>query len=101
MTSKQPKTPFANIRKPTETQLAAATKPVPFKHCPSCGNSIISSAKYCNECARLVELGMRTAVKQFEPSNDTQQAQSYDAFNRSGYSDRIPSSKIPPSRERF
>jgi hypothetical protein len=88
--SKQPKVPFKDLHKPTDAEVRAAIKPTPFKRCPSCGNSIISSAKYCNECARLVELGMRDAVPQFvqaNPSVDTQPKQSYCGYDHSGYTD--------------
>jgi hypothetical protein len=96
---KTPKAPFSTIHRPTDSQLFAATKPVPFKRCCSCGRSIISSAEYCTECSRLIDLGMRDAVKQFGYQNDTQQKQSYTAFDRSGYSDKIPTTQFPASKK--
>jgi hypothetical protein len=101
MPKNTPKAPFAAICRPTDTQLFAASRPVPFKRCCSCGRSIISSAEYCTECSRLTELGMRDAVPQFGYQKDTQPKQSYPAFDRSGYSDKIPDEKIQPTRERY
>jgi len=94
-----PKAPFASVRRPTDAQLFAATEPVPFKRCCSCGRSIISSAEYCAECSRLIELGMRDAVKQFGYQKDTQQKQSNTAFDGSGYQDTIPATKFPAARK--
>lgn len=100
--AKQPK---SSISKPTDAQVFAATKGIPFKHCPSCGNSIAASQPYCWECKRLVELGMRDAVKQptgvEDRSQDTQEPQSNPSGDHSGYSDFIPSSKFPPGKERM
>ena len=42
---------------------------------------------------------MAPAVKQFQPSNDTQKRQSYPAFNHKGYQDRVPTGKFPASRK--
>jgi hypothetical protein len=83
----------------TTAKLLAATRGRTFKHCEFCGNSIITSACYCPECARLTGYGMRTAVKQFVPANDTQVPQSYRSNDHSGYSDRIPSGKFPAGRK--
>jgi hypothetical protein len=91
----------SHMRMPSDSQVFTATKGVPFKRCPSCGNGIISSAKWCPECARLRELGMRDSVRQFNPKQDTQPVQSYSSNNTSRYSDRIPTGKIPPTRERY
>jgi hypothetical protein len=96
------KKPFkSNIKPMTEAQLQAAIRPVPFKHCPNCGRVKISSEKYCTECARLVELHMAPAVKQFTPSQDTQQPQSYPNHRHDGYSDRISNTKFDSTGERF
>lgn len=94
-----PKAPFASVRRPTDSQVFAATKGHAFKCCPSCGNSIGPSQVTCGECSRLVELGMRDAVKQFGYQKDTQPKQSYTAFDRSGYADKIPATKFPASRK--
>lgn len=97
--TKPRKTPFANLKKPTDAELFAATKPVPFKRCV-CGNSIISSATKCPECLRLYELGMKTPpVPRFAQANDTQKRQSYPAFTHKGYQDNIPTGKFPASRK--
>jgi hypothetical protein len=93
--AKTTKAPFSSTHRPIDSQLFTATKPVPFKRCSSCGRSVISSAEYCTECSRLIELGMRDAVKQFGYQNDTQPKQSYPAFTRSGYEGKIPDSKFP------
>jgi hypothetical protein len=101
----QPKTPFANIRKPTDTQLTAAMRGHTFKRCTSCGATIVPSQTLCWECQRIKELGLRDRVYQpvgtEDTRQDTDQKQSYNAFNRSGYSDSIPKTKIDPTRERF
>jgi hypothetical protein len=101
MAKTPPKAPFSTIRRPTDAQLFQATKPVPFKKCV-CGRSIISSAKYCAECSRLYELGMKTTpVGQFVQAHDvdTQPKQSHTAFDRSGYNDKIPTTKFPASKK--
>ncbi len=85
--------PKSNISKPTDEQVFAATKGQPFKKCPSCGNSIGPSQPYCWECKRLVELGMKTAMKQFQPDQDTQEKQSYASNRHDGYSDSIKTKK--------
>ena len=55
--------------------------------------------EYCAECAQLIELGMRDAVKQFGYQKDTQQKQSYTAHDQSGYQDKIPTRKFSASRK--
>lgn len=100
----------SGIRKPSDAEVMAATVGHPFKRCV-CGASIAASQPFCYECRRLVEIGWgpvprRGGLGQPEPQivggtdQDTQEKQSYDAFNRSGYSDTIPTGKIPPSKER-
>lgn len=93
----------SNISRPTDTQVFAAMKGHPFKQCASCGNSVISSVRYCNECKRLLELDMAPAQRQFvqaNPGADTQESQSFSNDNCTGYSDRISSSKFPANKER-
>lgn len=101
-----PKEFKSNIAPLTEDRLAGMLKPSPFKKCPSCGNSIISSATFCNECKRLRELGMRDSVPQFvqaNPQQDTQEKQSFRSDNHAGYRDTNPtpaSKKFPVGKER-
>lgn len=96
-----PKQSFKSaIRRPSDAQVFAAIQPIPFAHCHNCGNSIPGSQKLCGECKRLVELGMRDAVPQFSPDQDTQPPQSYPASNHAGYSDLIPRRKFPVTKER-
>lgn len=101
----------SGIQKPTDEQVMATTKGIPFKKCPSCGNSIGASQPYCWECKRLVELGMKDAVPQFvqpHPDRDPQEAQSYPSGRHDGYQEgnvygkgSIPSAKFPPKKERM
>ena len=96
------KAPFSSsVRKPSDAQLREILRPVPIKRCPSCGNSIISSVKFCNECLKLREYSMADSVKQFSPKQDTAQRASYPSGNHSGYSDLIPRKPIDPNRERY
>lgn len=94
----------SGIVKPTDEQLFNATKGTAFKKC-ECGNSIISSAVHCGECARLYELGMKTPpVPQFVQSNsskDTQIPTSYPSNRHDGYSDTQPNKKFPALKERI
>lgn len=99
----------SGIVKPTDAQLFEVTKGVAFKKC-CCGNSIISSANYCNECKRLVELGMKDPVPEFvqpNPSKDTQAPQSFPSDRHDGYQETNrygkgpqPSKKFNPNKER-
>jgi len=94
----------SGIRRMTDAQLTAATRPHPFKKCV-CGNSIPASAQQCGECSRLYELGMKTPpVPQFvqpNPSMDTTPAASYPSHRHDGFSTTRPTGKIDPARERF
>ena len=86
--------------RPTDKQLAAVTRGVPFKHCESCGNSITGSECYCPECARLTRYNMAPAVKQFVPANDTQSKQSYPSNKHGGYTALTGNPKFPVGKER-
>jgi hypothetical protein len=94
----------SNINKPTDAEVHAFGAGRPFKKCPSCGQSIGPKQPYCWECKRLVELGMKDAVKQpvgvSDTSQDTQEKQSNPSHNHSGYRDQISSKKFPPNKER-
>jgi hypothetical protein len=95
------KIPFANIRKPSDKNILAASRGTPFKSCPNCGRQIISSEKFCGECARLRELGFGPAPRAPHPTvPDTQQPQSYRNDSHSGYHDTISDRHLNPNRER-
>jgi hypothetical protein len=102
---KQSKTPFANIRKPADSQLAAAMCGHAFKRCISCGQTIVPSETLCYDCRRIKELGLRDRV--YQPTGvtdqraDTQPKQSFPSDKRSGYHDTISNAHIPPTHERF
>lgn len=109
----------SNITKPTDEQVLAASRGVPFKKCPNCGNSIGPSQPYCLECKRLIEIGFGPAPRagghgQPEPQTvggmdqDTQEPQSYPSHRHDGYQDYIPNGvgepalkKFPPKKERM
>ena len=100
--AKQPKAPFSNIRKPSDSDIHSMARGVPFGKCPNCGRPKISTEKYCVECKRLVEEGFGVTPRASHPQVvDTQERQSYDAFNRSGYSGLIPRKPVDPNRERY
>jgi hypothetical protein len=100
--AKTPKVPFQNLHKPSDEQVFAATKGTPFKPCPNCGRSKISSEKYCVECSRLVTEGFGVTPRAPHPTvRDTAPVQSYPSDKNSGYHDTISTRKIDPTRERF
>lgn len=95
----------SNISKPTDAQVFATTKGQEFKTCPNCGVKIGPSQPYCYECKRLVEFKMAHTQPQFagegEAAQDTQEAQSFDAYRHDGFSTKQPKGTFPPTKERM
>jgi hypothetical protein len=92
----------SNISKPTDEQIFAATKGIPFGTCKQCGLRTVTNSVQCPECARLEEIGFGPVPRSPNalPGQDTQPAQSYDAFKHGGFSTTQPKGKIPPTKER-
>jgi hypothetical protein len=99
----KPKTPFSNLIKPTDAQLADMQRGHPFKNCKQCGLPIVASRIVCPECERLTEIGFGPVPRKCYPlpGQDTQPVQSYPNDKHTGYHDTISHRKIDPTRERY
>ena len=89
-------------KKGMEAQIASVANGRPFGTCGQCGLRIVTSAVICPECARLEEVGFGPVPRAPHalPGQDTQPVQSHPSGRHDGYSDTIPSGKVPPGKER-
>ena len=92
----------SNLNKPTDAEVMAATRGIPFGTCKQCGLPTVTNSVICPECQRLIEIGFGPVPRTPHPlpGQDTQPVQSNDAFRHDGYSDTIPKGKFPPKKER-
>ena len=86
----------SNIKKPTDADLLAFTKSRPFGTCKQCGLRVVAPHVICPECTRVEEVGFGPVPRtpHARPGDVETPVQSHDAFDHSGYSDTIPTTKI-------
>jgi hypothetical protein len=94
--------PHKTNPRPTDRQIFAATRGIPFTKCKQCGLRTTTTKVLCPECERLREIGFGPVPRKCYPlpGQDTQPVQSYTAFDRSGYQDTIPKTKFSVRKER-
>jgi hypothetical protein len=90
-----------NSGRPTDKQIFAVTRGIPFGTCKQCGQRTTTAKVLCPECERLTEIGFGPVPPQCYPlpGQDTTPVQSYPSNNHSGYSDQIPTGKFPATKK--
>jgi len=90
-------------KKGMEAQIASTAQGRPFGSCKQCGLRVVAPQVLCPECERLTEIGFGPfgRAPHALPGQDTQPVQSHPSGRHDGYSDTIPSAKVPPGKERI
>jgi hypothetical protein len=93
----------SNVSKPSDAEIFAATRGIPFGTCKQCGLRTVTNQVLCPECERLEKIGFGPTPRtpNVPPGQDTTPVQSYPSDKHSGYGDTIPKGKWNPTRERF